>query len=67
MTLFYRRVNTSTACWLSFAVLAQRQPEAEGHLERAEEAHQVRVIREEADNSADLPGTELSQERVFSG
>jgi hypothetical protein len=67
MTLFYRRVNTSTDCWLSFAVLAQGQPETEGHLERAQDAHQVRIICEEAGDSADTVGAELPKERVFSG
>jgi hypothetical protein len=47
---------------LSLVVLALCQPDAEGNLGRAEEAHQVWVLGEEAGDFADPCGAELPQE-----
>jgi hypothetical protein len=43
-------------------VLALHQPDAEGNLGCAEEAHQVPVLGEEAGDFADPCGAELPQE-----
>src|SRR3712207_2447193 len=52
---------------LVFAVLAQCEPEAEGDLGRAEEAHVVRVLHKEAGDLAGTFRAHLPQEGVLPG
>jgi len=77
-TLFYRRgaaLPGTAIFWaiareelrLLLAVLAEREPEAEDYLGGAEEAHEVRVLGEEAGCLADALGADLPEKRVFPG